>query len=78
MVDCTNTLEELNNYKVYEKKRTLKYKDKKYLVKFPSTIIEKTKISYINNAFLEYVESNIFKICNIELYTLITKSYKEI
>lgn len=78
MVDCTNTLEELNNYKVYEKKRTLKYKDKKYLVKFPSTIIEKTKISYINNAFSEYVESNIFKICNIELYTLITKSYKEI
>lgn len=66
MVDFTNAIEELNNYKGSEKKKTLIYKNKKYLVKFPNPIIEKAKILYINNAFSEYVGSNIFKLCNME------------
>ena len=63
MIDFTNAIEEFNNYKGSEKKKTLIYNDKKYLVKFPDPVREKNKnISYINNAFSEYIGSNVFKI----------------
>ena len=52
MIDLTNAIEEINYYKGSEKKKTLVYEGKKYLVKFPDPIREKGKnISYINNAF---------------------------
>ena len=63
MIDFTNALEQFNTYKGSEKKKTLIYNNKKYLVKFPDPIREKNKnISYVNNAFSEYVGSNIFKL----------------
>jgi len=63
MIDFTKADEELNAYKGSEKKKTLRYENKKYLVKFPDPVREKNKnISYINNSFSEYVGSNIFKI----------------
>lgn len=56
MLDFTNAVEELNNYKGSEKKKTLLLNNKKYLVKFPDPVREKNKnISYINNAFSEYI-----------------------
>ena len=77
MIDFTNAMEEFNNYKGSEKKKTLIYKNKKYLVKFPDPIREKNKnISYINNAFSEYVGSNIFKICGFETQNTILGKYK--
>ena len=45
MLDFTNAIEELNNYKGSEKKKTLIYNNKKYLVKFPNPIREKIKIN---------------------------------
>lgn len=67
MIDFTNCKEELNNYQGSEKKKTLIYNNKKYLVKFPDPVREKNKnISYINNAFSEYVGSNVFKIVGFE------------
>ena len=76
MIDFTNTIEELNNYKGSEKKKTLIYNGKRYLVKFPDPIREKNKnISYINNAFLEYIGSNIFKICGFEVQNTILGKY---
>lgn len=52
MVDFTNCIEEINNFSGSEKKKTLIYDNKKYLVKFPDPIREKNKnISYISNAF---------------------------
>ncbi len=41
MIDFSNAIEELNNYKGSEKKKTLIYKNKRYLVKFPDPIKEK-------------------------------------
>ena len=77
MIDFTDCVEELNNYKGSEKKKTLIYNNKKYLVKFPDPIREKNKnISYINNAFSEYVGSNIFKICGFETQNTILGKYK--
>ena len=77
MIDFTNAMEEFNKYKGSEKKKTLIYNNKKYLVKFPDPIREKNKnISYINNAFSEYVGSNIFKICGFETQNTILGKYK--
>lgn len=76
MIDFTNAIEEFNNYKGSEKKKTLIYENKKYLVKFPDPVREKNKnISYINNAFSEYVGSNIFKIANFETQETILGKY---
>ncbi len=76
MIDFTNAVEEFNNYKGSEKKKTLIYNNKKYLVKFPDPIREKNKnISYINNAFSEYIGSNIFKICGFETQNTILGKY---
>ncbi len=76
MLDFTNAIEELNNYKGSEKKKTLIYNDKKYLVKFPDPIREKNKnISYINNAFSEYIGSNVFGIVGYKVQNTILGKY---
>lgn len=77
MIDFTNCKEELNSYKGSEKKKTLIYEGKKYLVKFPDPIREKNKnISYINNAFSEYIGSNIFKMAGFSTQNTILGIYK--
>ena len=77
MIDLTNAIEEINYYKGSEKKKTLLYKGKKYLVKFPDPIREKGKnISYINNAYSEYVGSNIFRIVGFKVQNTILGKYK--
>lgn len=76
MINFTNCPEELNTYKGSEKKKTLIYNNQKYLVKFPDPIREKNKnISYINNAFSEYIGSNIFKIAGFETQNTILGVY---
>lgn len=76
MIDFSNATEEFNNYKGSEKKKTLIYNGKKYLVKFPDPIREKNKnISYINNAFSEYIGSNIFKMIGFETQNTILGKY---
>ncbi len=76
MIDFSKATEELNSYKGSEKKKTLIYEDTRYLVKFPDPIGEKNKhISYINNAFSEYIGSNIFKICGFETQNTVLGTY---
>ena len=77
MIDFTNAIEEFNNYKGSEKKKTLIYNNKKYLVKFPDPVREKNKnISYINNAFSEYIGSNVFKIVGFKTQNTILGKYE--
>lgn len=77
MIDFTNCVEEMNGYKGSEKKKTLIYDNKKYLVKFPDPVREKNKtISYINNSLSEYIGSNIFKLCGFETQSTILGKYK--
>ncbi len=76
MIDFTNAIEEFNNYKGSEKKKTLIYNNKKYLVKFPDPVREKNKnISYINNAFSEYIGSNVFKIVGFKTQNTVLGKY---
>ncbi len=77
MVDFTNCVEEMNNYKGSEKKKTLIFEDKRYLVKFPDPVREKNKnISYINNSLSEYVGSNIFRLVGFETQETLLGKYK--
>lgn len=77
MVDFTNCVEEINSYKGSEKKKTLIYNGMRYLVKFPDPVREKKReISYINNAFSEYVGSNIFRIIGFSTQNTILGNYK--
>ena len=48
MIDFTNAIEEFNNYKGSEKKKTLIYNHKKYLVKFPDQLKKKIEIYHIS------------------------------
>lgn len=77
MINFTNATEEFNNYKGSEKKKTLIYNGNKYLVKFPDPVREKNKnISYINNAFSEYIGSNIFKIAGFKTQNTLLGKYE--
>ncbi len=77
MIDFTKSVEVFNMYKGSEVKKTLLYNGKRYLVKFPEPVLDKNKnISYINNAFSEYVGSNIFKITGFEVQNTILGTYK--
>ena len=76
MVDFNSAIEVFNNYKGSEKKKTLIYNKKRYLVKFPDPIREKNKnISYINNAFSEYVGSNVFQLSGFNTQNTILGKY---
>ncbi len=76
MIDFTNCEERLNGYKGSEKKKTLLYNGKRYLVKFPDPVREKNKdISYINNAFSEYVGSHIFELVGMKTQKTILGTY---
>ena len=76
MIDFSRATEELNTYRGSEKKKTLIYEGTRYLVKFPDPIREKNKnISYINNAFSEYIGSNIFKMVGFETQNTVLGIY---
>ena len=76
MIDFNSAIEVFNNYKGSEKKKTLIYNKKRYLVKFPDPIREKNKnISYINNAFSEYVGSNVFQLSGFKTQNTILGKY---
>jgi hypothetical protein len=76
LVDFTSCEEKINIYKGSEKKKTLIYNGKRYLVKFPDPLREKNKdISYINNAFSEYIGSKIFKLIGFETQEVLLGKY---
>lgn len=56
MIDFTNCTEKINKFRGSEKKKTIEYNGKTYLLKFPDPTREKGKsISYINNTISEYI-----------------------
>lgn len=76
MVDFNSAIEVFNNYKGSEKKKTLIYNNKRYLVKFPDPIIEESaNLSFKNNAFSEYVGSNVFQLSGFKTQNTILGKY---
>ena len=77
MIDFSECKEEMNEYKGSEKKKTLIYNGNKYLVKFPDPLRQKNKeLSYINNAFSEYIGSKIFEIIGMKTQKTLLGYYK--
>ena len=76
MIDFSEATEELNNYRGSEKKKTLIYNNKKYLVKFPDPVVNENKnVCFIKNNISEYIGSNIFKIVGFEVQNTILGTY---
>ena len=76
MIDFTSAREEFNLYKGSEKKKTIIYYNKKYLVKFPDPVMDKNKtVSFLHNAYSEYVSSNVFKLCGFNVQNTILGIY---
>lgn len=62
MIDFTNCTEKINKFRGSEKKKTIEYNGKTYLLKFPDPTREKGKsISYINNTISEYIGCKIYE-----------------
>jgi hypothetical protein len=77
MLNFTKCIEEFNRYNGSEKKKTLIYNDKRYLVKFPSPTLENNNnILFINNTISEYIGSNIFKLIGINSQNTILGIYE--
>ena len=77
VINFSSAKEVLNSYSGSEKKKTLIYNDKRYLVKFPDPVREKNKnISYINNAFSEYIGSRIFQMVGIPVQNTLLGIYE--
>lgn len=77
LINFSESEERINRYKGSEKKKTLVYNGKRYLVKFPDPLREKNKnISYINNAYSEYIGSKIFELIGFKTQKVILGYYK--
>lgn len=62
VIDFSSGMEIPNRFSGSEKKKTILYDGKRYLVKFPDPMRQKNaEISYINNVFSEYIGSQIFQ-----------------
>lgn len=76
MIDFTNCTEKINKFRGSEKKKTIEYNGKTYLLKFPDPTREKGKsISYINNTISEYIGCKIYESAGIETQNVILGTY---
>ena len=76
MIDFTNCTEKINKFRGSEKKKTIEYNGKTYLLKFPDPTREKGKsISYINNTISEYIGCKIYESAGIETQNVILRTY---
>ena len=67
MIDLSHAQWYINRYGGSEKKRTLFYQGRYYMVKFPEEPrSKKVEISYINSQFSEHVGCQIFKLAGME------------
>ena len=67
MLNLTNETWRSNRFGGSEKKRTLIYEGKTYMVKFPDPVrsAKRTTLSYINNQFSEHIGCEIFRYLGI-------------
>ena len=74
--DFSKAEELVPEYTGSEKKKTMIYNHKKYLVKFPDPTREKKRNnSYINNVFSEYIGSHVFEMAGIETQKTLLGTY---
>ena len=76
MIDFDKAEEQLNRFGGYEKKTTILYQGKRYMLKHPDPVREgkfKGALSYKNNQFWEHIGCQIFKSCGFEVQDILQK-----
>lgn len=77
MINFNEGLELPNRFSGSEKKKTIIFQDRRYLVKFPDPAREKKlETSYINNVYSEYIGSLIFKSAGMPTQTTVLGTYR--
>lgn len=77
MIDFTNCRELPNKFKGSEKKKTIEYDGKIYMLKFPDPVREKRhEISYINNVVSEYIGCKVYESVGIEVQKVLLGKYR--
>jgi len=78
IIDFTDCQTVFNSYRGSEAKLALIYQNEKYMVKFPDPIRQKGReISYINNAFSEYIGCRIYESIGITAQETLLGIYKQ-
>ncbi len=76
MVDLTGCKELTNRFAGSEKKKTLLYNGRRYMVKFPDRVREsKNELSYMNNEFSEDIGCKIYKMLGFEVQNTFLAKY---
>ena len=66
MIDFNTGKEILNRFFGSEKKTTVLYNNRIYMIKYPDPVRQRNNLlSYMNNQFSEYIGCNIFSSCGI-------------
>lgn len=77
MINFNEGLELPNRFSGSEKKKTIIFQNRRYLVKFPDPAREKKlETSYINNVYSEYIGSLIFKSAGMPTQTTVLGTYR--
>ena len=77
MIDFTNCIEYTNKFEGSEKKKTIEYQGKIYLLKFPDPTRELNKdLSYINNTVSEYLGCKIYESGGINTQQVLLGIYR--
>lgn len=78
LIDFNKSTELVNKFLGSEKKKTVEYNGKIYLLKFPDPIREKGKeLSYINNVISEYLGCRIYEAAGIETQKVLLGTFYE-
>lgn len=78
MIDFSKSTELVNKFLGSEKKKTVEYNGKIYLLKFPDPIREKGKdLSYINNVISEYLGCRIYASAGIETQKVLLGTFHD-
>ena len=78
MIDFTNCIKNYKYYSGADRKISITYNSKDYLLKFPNYAKDNKEASYTNNDFSEYIGCHIFNIIGIKAQeTILGKYYYE-
>ena len=76
MIDFTNCPKNYKYYSGADRKLSINYNNKNYILKFPNNAKDNKEISYSNSVFSEYIGCHIFNMLNLQAQETILGTYK--
>ena len=79
MIDFNNGEEQLNRFPGSEKKTTVLYENKLYMIKYPDPVRAKgNELSYMNNQYSEHIGCSIFHACGFDTQETVLGYFRDI